>query len=768
MADYIETSFWKFLVDKNIEIPIIQRDYAQGRIGKEKLREKFLKDLKEVLDLRLADPESRDLKLDFVYGTDVDSTVNPLDGQQRLTTLWLLHWYIANKAGKLTENNENFKKFTYKTRVTSREFCNKLVDFELETNDKVVVDAIENQTWFYSAWKQDPTIQAMLNMLGGTTLKDAKKNEIIDGIEELFDNNCKFEKYWELLTADNCPIKFHYLPLDELKLSDDLYIKMNARGKALTPFENFKADLVRHIETLNFDKGKSPQDTFAHKLDTDWTDLFWKFKSKDHKIDDIYFAFFNRFFLNELITAKTKKENEKSDYIFKGEDFEKNNKTFQSLLKDEQSYTDFAIYCPKNVIEQEVFGIETFERLSKIFDHFKKSDNTNLLLLPHWDKTPNFKFIPEYKEDGTIDKITQVQRVVFYAICRYFEKGEYKENDKSLEQWVRVVWNIVENSNAESGMIGAMRLIDELAEGAADIYEFLKEKKTDIKSDFAEEQMKEEIQKAIQIKNDSSGEWERKIIEAEQHAFFKGAIRFLFRTVVDTYDWSKFDSRFEKTKEYFVAKGVKDEYKTDIITALVRNISDWNKIYESTIFSTTADSCKRLLTGTTYFEDVNKILDSVELHSIPPKKLKEIKYQTIKDQLLQDGVIKFIIEDNYWKESRINEYYGIIRLYPKGYQTKIFLTTFNETLCKLLKNNNIIETKQKIDGDNVLFIGEDIVFNLVSDKNLKFSFSQWHNKLRKWDEVNNQFDDIKGTNENLIPITIDNLEEYLTTLNKKD
>ena len=35
------TTFWKYLKDNNIVIPIIQRDYAQGRIGKEYLRENF-------------------------------------------------------------------------------------------------------------------------------------------------------------------------------------------------------------------------------------------------------------------------------------------------------------------------------------------------------------------------------------------------------------------------------------------------------------------------------------------------------------------------------------------------------------------------------------------------------------------------------------------------------------------------------------------------------------------------------------------------------
>lgn len=41
-----KTTFWSFLKNNYIEIPIIQRDYAQGRLGKENLRKNFLGDLK--------------------------------------------------------------------------------------------------------------------------------------------------------------------------------------------------------------------------------------------------------------------------------------------------------------------------------------------------------------------------------------------------------------------------------------------------------------------------------------------------------------------------------------------------------------------------------------------------------------------------------------------------------------------------------------------------------------------------------------------------
>ena len=257
------TTFWQFLKQYKIEIPIIQRDYAQGRNGKEILRKNFLSDLKTALDK----PTGKKMKLDFVYGSSENGSLYPLDGQQRLTTLWLLHWYIALRAHKLEEASKTLKNFSYETRTSSRAFCESLCTPKNFNNYKGqdVADYITNQTWFYSAWKHDPTVQSMLRMLGGS-----KDSNIADGIQKIF--NCRncfppthgrgnifdekhcqypcvcFEEYYKRLTDNYCPIVFYYLEKD-FGNSDDLYIKMNARGEQLTSFENFKADLIGYIST---------------------------------------------------------------------------------------------------------------------------------------------------------------------------------------------------------------------------------------------------------------------------------------------------------------------------------------------------------------------------------------------------------------------------------------------------------------------------------------------------------------------------------------
>ncbi len=82
---------------RSIRIPLIQRDFAQGRPGPrvEEIRASFLDVLHGAVS---SDP----VGLDFIYGdVDEDGTLLPLDGQQRLTTMFLLHWYLCIRVGDL-------------------------------------------------------------------------------------------------------------------------------------------------------------------------------------------------------------------------------------------------------------------------------------------------------------------------------------------------------------------------------------------------------------------------------------------------------------------------------------------------------------------------------------------------------------------------------------------------------------------------------------------------------------------------------------------
>lgn len=153
-------------VDK-IVIPIIQRDYAQGRRNAfvDRVRAAFLDSLYEAI---VTAPTT----LDFIYG-DIDGsrTLIPLDGQQRLTTLFLLHWYAAKRehiAGRECSFLENF---SYQTRPSARVFCERIVKFQPAFSGKLSEEIVD-QNWFPLGWKKDPTVQGMLVIAFGAGRDD--------------------------------------------------------------------------------------------------------------------------------------------------------------------------------------------------------------------------------------------------------------------------------------------------------------------------------------------------------------------------------------------------------------------------------------------------------------------------------------------------------------------------------------------------------------------------------------------------------------------
>ena len=82
----------------------------------------------------------------------------------------------------------------------------------------------------------------------------------------------------------NGAITFYFLPIKDMGLTDELYIKMNSRGKPLTQFEHFKAELERCIRLVDAETARR----ILRKVDRDWTDLLWQYRnSGTGSIDDV-------------------------------------------------------------------------------------------------------------------------------------------------------------------------------------------------------------------------------------------------------------------------------------------------------------------------------------------------------------------------------------------------------------------------------------------------------------------------------------------------
>ena len=263
---YERHTFKSFLSKYDVIIPMVQRDYAQGRISADinRIRNRFLTAIKKYL----LQPNSNHkvMKMDFVYGetenvwskTEKNKLekiiVTPLDGQQRLTTLFLLHWYAAKKETSLVPKDYDFlEHFTYDIRPSSRDFCSRLLTF--------------------------------------TPSFDSSIKEQLIAIKDKFSD---VDNLWSLLTGTEDRIVFFFLPLTENGLSDELYIKMNSRGKKLTPFEHFKAE----FEDL-YERDSEESMAINHKFDVEWADMLFSYRDKYDLTDNEFMRYF--FYISHIL-----------------------------------------------------------------------------------------------------------------------------------------------------------------------------------------------------------------------------------------------------------------------------------------------------------------------------------------------------------------------------------------------------------------------------------------------------------------------------------
>lgn len=514
-----QLTFFELIQKYSIQIPIIQRDYAQGRQGKEELRKNFLTALNEAVD-------GKSIELDFVYGSVNGKVFQPLDGQQRLTTLFLLYWYIAYKENKLDSDlKELLTKFSYETRTSSRDFCYDLINKGITAkNYTSISEQIIDSSWFFLSWKRDPTIKSMLTML--------------DAIQEQFEEKTAV---WSNLKH----ITFHFIELQDFGLSDDLYIKMNARGKPLTDFENFKAIFEQHIEKKKWEKEiPDSKGQFSHKIDSIWTDLFWK-----HKGDKFFVIDYE---ITNFIAGMA---------------------IFNHALKGNEKKVQELNSAPLKMRATDFDDLNSFDNLSNALDVYahkeNKLDELEIDKVNVWDLTGstslfgNFIFDANKGTDKNYAGPSYPQRAFFYALTQFLI---YNPNtDTSFWQWVRFSRNIIQNTTIDSAelFVRALHALNEALRFKQNILEHLKNGDCD-KTPFFGTQISEEKIKAQLLLNTEGLDWNSAITELENHPILKGKIGVLLHTK-EANQLETFTNRKRVLEQLFDENGVTVGQVTNVL-----------------------------------------------------------------------------------------------------------------------------------------------------------------------------------------------------------
>ena len=667
----------------DVIIPRIQRDYAQGRQGKyeNRIRDRFLEALNNAIVSKQA------ITLDFMYGDVENNKLTLLDGQQRFTTLFLLHWYAAKKDGICKEEYEFLNSFSYETRFSSRDFCRSLIEKEIKfDSNKLLSNEIKDQAWYSYDWKNDPTVQSMLIM--------------IDAIDQRFHN---INNLWQSLVEDNI-ISFYFLPLVDMGLSDELYIKMNSRGKPLTDFEHFKAEFLDLIK----EQDENLYKYFSRNIDIEWTDMLFPYRGENQIIDDEFMRYFK--FVSHILCYQKNMDIEYDEFVLSKQLYSKDNEN--SLTNLEFLKSAFDCWYGINIKEffDDLFYTEDLYSSGKI-KLYKEEKNLFLNCC---------NYHGEFSNNGRNRLFSLNDMLLFYAVLIY-RMNIKCISDEHFRRRIRIVRNLVENSQFEIreydqyGNNQMSRLLD-------DVNEIIMNGKIPTEDrGFNRLQKQEEIDKLKWLMNNKI--YQDELFKLEDHYLLKGTISIV--GLEHPENFSKFGMLFTNNSD------------KDLINTALLTIGDYSQYIngKTQLGVKTKDSVWKNLFHSRQrrnenesFLNSSKIIN--ELLSKISNECKDIKsfLENIIKEYLEDNNIKFdwkyyfikyseMRYDSYgmywWKDE--NKPYEIITMHTEKYLSGKNWNAFSYTLATKYPNDFELSDYAHY-GDKLKIKGKNIFIDILNDK----------------------------------------------------
>ena len=386
------------LFETKISIPAIQRDFAMGRSDShaKETRRLFIKDLfnaafnDEVLDL------------DFVYGLDQSGVFLPLDGQQRLTMLFLFAWFCGVDAIRSWH-------FDYESRRCVEQFMDSLKKHSRHTlaeDGKTISESIKKASFFYPAWETDPNIKGMLRVLDDMSEEFKRLSYNTHNKPTL--SNIRF--CWN--TIANQAFYGEY---------GNIFLKMNSRGLPLSSWENLKAILDSQASNIQDLKWGETIQLFQERM---WKLISPCYNSRAFPVRDLDMAMekVTRIFASSYLYNANSAEvyYEKSAFVL-GE----------TICDNPDFFFEF-----KSFVE----SIQDGEQIKAIWSNNRK-DNA---LWNSEPKNPNNEFINWIREKRNPSMHEQLKLIFLSSILQCVDLNN---NSSPLNRRARVLLNLLDNTD---------------------------------------------------------------------------------------------------------------------------------------------------------------------------------------------------------------------------------------------------------------------------------------------------------------------------------
>lgn len=679
LKHYIEVpdNLFALLSRYRVVIPGIQRHYVQGANNPkaESVRKQFIKEIFTAIE-----EKQNEFNLHFIYGpinTDGEDSFVPVDGQQRLTTLWLIARYAAEKAEPSDRKDllSLLSRFTYKDRINAKRFCQALTcedsrwDITQDPNPDILC-----QDWFVDYWKEDETVASMIRML--STIHE------------------EWNKHQDTITAEDVLEAIASKIRFELKIDafgDDIYMKMNARGLQLTQWENFKA---KFSEDLCEDK----KEWWGKEME-ELSNRFFTCSDDQHELpDNAFFALYAR-----IMAYEAKKTGMDCGNGIK-ELAAYTHNTWSQIELPFVPYSDFSGITNNESIASTV-AATCVKMIKTVLDRYQE-------IVPYFGDRTLFETFFHPKNKNDLD----------FTLCcyEYFKKFDNIETKDFLKA-LRLMWNILENVYRQDEKPDyRVKLVKKFIDlGDQTLYS--PQIKGKIIDSNAPEQAKEEAEKAIQMNcNDQSmpsdwneerlgtwSNWNDAIEKAEEFAFFHGSIRFLYRNSNRETIWENFATKLSNCENLFTKDGLSEEKRVKANQVLISHCEKRKNLIRQPVFDANKESWKQVLTDSSLSECVNGLL-------LSPNEIVDN----------HDDIIQLLIDNDIWK-NLIKETPGY-ELEWKANSLSLWLNRYLYLTLKLTRNNREDILDAFIGESKVTFDApEEERYRTIKGKNYYFAVPMW-------------------------------------------
>ena len=263
-----------------VVIPDLQRDYCWG--GRENLVTDFIENIRQHFNEyrhRHAMPgkeEPRPLMMGIVYGyyEATSPHLQLCDGQQRLTTLYLLIGLINRACGDnrfqdfLMSGQEGDREpnLIYGIRDSSLYFLSDLVcSFFTQAGKQheALPLCIKEQPWWFHTYEADPTIQSMISAM-------ATLQNVIDGMDE-----SDVPDFGEFVCRR---LQFVFFDMGNRSNGEETFVLINTTGEPLTAAENLKPLMVTRSEAATWEEQSRKWEEIDH--------YFWLHRDREQETSD--------------------------------------------------------------------------------------------------------------------------------------------------------------------------------------------------------------------------------------------------------------------------------------------------------------------------------------------------------------------------------------------------------------------------------------------------------------------------------------------------